>query len=254
MKRFLVVFILFFVAVHFTLGQDLWRRHRYEVTAGFGSTQFFGDVGGFSKKVNILGFRDISFKQTSFNFNLGAKYRILNDLNVRLGLNYGKFRATDDRGSNESRGFDARTTIYEPTVIAEYYFIKSNLGESYLFNAGRGHIAGNYIPALDFYTFLGIGGLSYNVDRNAKLAAAGFKSSGFTAVIPGGVGVNLLFRPEINFGLELGGRYAFTDYLDSYTSQHSSSNDVYYFLNVTFTYKIKTDDNGVPSFFSKRRF
>jgi hypothetical protein len=68
------------------------------------------------------------------------------------------------------------------------------------------------------------------------------------------LGVNLLFKPDYNLGLELGGRYAFSDYLDGYTSQFSSSNDVYYFLNVTFTYKIRTNAKGVPSFLSKRRF
>ena len=92
------------------------------------------------------------------------------------------------------------------------------------------------------------------MNRNAALAAAGLTNSGFTGVIPVGLGVNLLFKPEYNLGLELGGRYSFSDYLDAYTSQQSSSNDVYYFLNVTFTYKINTSANGLPSFLSKSRF
>ena len=103
--------------------------------------------------------------------------------------------------------------------------------------------------ALEFYAFTGIGGLSYNVKANSALAAnSRFKKGGFTAVIPAGFGVNLLFRPEYNLGLEIGGRYAFSDYLDGYTSQHSSSNDVYYFLNFVVTYKVKTGKNGWPSF------
>ena len=81
-----------------------------------------------------------------------------------------------------------------------------------------------------------------------------FKKSGFTAVIPVGIGVNLLFKPEYNLGVELGGRYSFSDYLEGYTSQYSSSNDVYYFLNVTFTYKITTNAKGWPFFLSKSRF
>ncbi|MBE3095445.1 MAG: hypothetical protein IMZ52_10475 [Actinobacteria bacterium] len=32
-----------------------------------------------------------------------------------------------------------------------------------------------------------------------------------------------------DFGVELGGRYSFSDNLDGYTSQYSSSNGVYYF-------------------------
>jgi hypothetical protein len=163
--------------------------------------------------------------------------------------------ATDDRGSNESRKMEARTTFFEPVLIGEYYFIKSKLGDSYLFSSGKSKRRTNLFSALEFYAFTGIGGLSYNVKGNAILEAdPKFKKSGFTAVIPVGVGVNLLFKPEYNLGVELGGRYAFSDYLDGYTSQHSSSNDVYYFLNVTFTYKIKTGSNGLPSFLSKRRF
>jgi hypothetical protein len=60
--------------------------------------------------------------------------------------------------------------------------------------------------------------------------------------------------PDYNVGLELGGRYTFSDYLDGYTSQHSRSNDVYYFFNVTFTYKLLTGKNGLPAFLSGREF
>lgn len=112
-----------------------------------------------------------------------------------------------------------------------------------------------FFSALEFYTFTGIGGLSYNVKANSALEAnSRFKKGGFTAVIPVGFGTNLLFKPEYNLGLEIGGRYAFSDYLDGYTSQHSSSNDVYYFLDVTFTYKIKTNSKGLPSFLGRRRY
>jgi len=253
MKRSVVVIILFYIVAQISEAQ-LWKQKRYEAMAGIGTSQFFGDIGGFSKKENILGFKDISFKHTRINFNIGMKYKILSDLNLRLGLTYGMLHATDARGSNELRGFEAKTSIFEPVVLAEYYFIKSPLGESYLFNSGRGYNQGTLFSALEFYAFAGIGGLSYNVNRNALLAATGFKNSGFTTVIPVGLGTNLLFKPEYNLGIELGGRYAFSDYLDGYTSNKSSSNDVYYFLNVTFTYKIKTSSNGWPSFLSKRRF
>jgi hypothetical protein len=216
---------------------------------GIGTTQFFGDVGGFTQGKNIIGLKDISFLQTRFNFSAGLKYRILKDLNVRVNLAYGKLHASDKRGSNESRGFEAKTSIFEPSVIGEYYFIKSGLGESYLFSSGRGDYSGNLFSALDFYAFLGVGGVSYNVDRNAKLKARGLQNGGFAPVIPVGLGVALLLKSQYNLGIELGGRYAFSDYLDGYTSQQSRSNDVYYFLNVTFTYKIRTNDNGLPAFF-----
>ena len=253
MKRTFVVIILFYLVVHISEAQ-MWKQKRIETLAGIGTSQFFGDIGGYSKTENILGLKDISFNQTRFNFEFGVKYKILNELNIRLNLAYGMLHATDSRGSNELRGFEAKTSVFEPSVLAEYYFIKSDLGNSYLFTSGKSTAGNGFFSALEFYTFAGIGGLSYNVNRNDKLVAMGQQSSGFTPVIPVGIGVNLLFKPEFNLGVELGGRYAFSDYLDGYHSQHSTSNDVYYFLNVTFTYKIQTNENGLPSFLGKRRF
>jgi len=255
MNRSLVVIILFCFITQISEAQGiLWRKKRCEAIAGIGTTQFFGDVGGFTKTENILGLKDISFKQTRFNINAGIRYRILNNVGARLSLTYGMFHATDSRGSNEKRGLEAKTSFFEPALIGEYYFIKSKMEESYLFAKGRQTRFKTIISSLDIYAFTGIGGLSYNVKGNDKLVAFGYKSSGFTAVIPAGVGVNLLIMPDYNFGLEIGGRYAFSDYLDSYTSQHSSSNDVYYFLNFTFTYKIRTGKNGLPEFLNRRRF
>ena len=101
MKRTLVVIILFYMVANLAISQELWHRQRYELVAGLGTTQFFGDVGGFSKSEDILGLKDISFLQTRFNFTLGMKYRILSDLNIRLNLAYGMLHATDARGSNE---------------------------------------------------------------------------------------------------------------------------------------------------------
>jgi hypothetical protein len=253
MNRSLVVIILFCIMAQISEAQ-LWKQKRFEALASVGTSQFFGDIGGFSNKANILGFKDFSFLQTRFNLNAGLKYKIMKDLNVRLNMTYGMLHATDKHGANESRGLESSTTIFEPAVIGEYYFIKSKLGDSYSFNAGKGATMKDLFSALEFYAFTGFGGLSYNVKGNDKLVALGMKSSGFTAVIPIGAGMNLLFRPEYNLGLEIGGRYTFSDYLDGFTSQQSSSNDVYYFLNVTFTYKIKTSDNGLPYFLRKNRF
>jgi hypothetical protein len=254
MKRTFVVIILFYFILQVSESQEIWKQQRLETVAGFGMTQFFGDIGGFSKGENIIGIKDFSFLQTRYNISAGAKYRILRDLNIRFNLAYGKLFATDKRGSNEARNFEAKTTIFEPSIMAEYYFIKSGLGDSYLFNQGRSSRPGNLLSALEFYVFTGVGGLSYNSKGNPPLVAKGLKNSGFAAVIPVGVGVNLLFKPQYNLGVELGGRYALSDYLDGYKSQYSSSNDVYYFLNVTFTYKIKTNTLGVPLFLNKRKF
>lgn len=240
------MFILFF---SLTNAQALWKTKRVELNAGLGTTQFFGDIGGFTPEDNILGFKDITLKQTRFNFSFDISYRIIQEANLRLNLAYGMFRATDNRGSNINRGFDATTSFFEPSLIGEYYVIKNRSEGSFLFSRGRGGSLRSFFETLDFYLFTGIGGLSYNVKGNDQLVAhPGFTEGGFTAVIPAGIGINMIFSPELNFGVELGGRYSFSDYLEGYTSQYSRSNDVYYFLSVTATYKMRTTVLGVPTF------
>jgi len=249
MKRSVLIILSFCLLHNFSVAQgQLWKMRRYEAVAGLGPTLFFGDIGGFSKSENILGLRDMSFFQTRFDINLNLKYRITQNINIRLSLSTGLLHATDKKGSNEARGFEASTSFFEPALIGEYYFIKNRAENSYLFSTGKGFGIGGFFGSLDFYVFTGIGGLNYSVKGNDALIAKGMETGGFTAVIPAGVGTTLIFSPDFNFGVELGGRYSFSDNLDGYSSQYSSSNDVYYFFNLTVTYKLKTGPNGLPSF------
>lgn len=248
MKRPLLIIILFFLVSQLSEAQ-LWKLKRYEVNAGLGPSFFFGDIGGFTRGENILGLKDLSFKQTNFDFNFSTKYRITQYLNGRFNFGLGSLRATDDRGSNENRGFKASTFFVEPSLIAEYYFLKNRSENSYLFVSSGRKFLKTLITSLDFYLFTGIGGMAYTVSGNNALESSPvFKSGGFTPVIPVGIGSSLVYSPNFNFGIELGGKYALTDYLDGYTSQYSSTNDVYYYLNFVVTYKIKTGNKGLPSF------
>jgi hypothetical protein len=246
MKRSILVLLIICLAYPVSNAQ-LWKMKRWEAVGGLGPSFFFGDIGGFTRTKNILGLRDMSFMQTRFDINGSLKYRITRDLNLRLSMTYGMFHATDIRGSNENRNFEASTSIFEPAIIGEYSFIKNYAENSYLFLKQKQGFVKNLLRSLDFYAFAGFGGLSYSVKGNAALVAHGMTNSGFTAVIPAGLGTTLIFSPNLNFGLEFGGRYAFTDFLDGYTSQYSRANDVYYFLNFTVTYKLKSGPHGLPS-------
>lgn len=227
---------------------QLWKLRRYEATAGLGTTQFYGDIGGFSRGENLLGIKDFTFHNTRINMSASFRYRFLDDVSARLDLRFGLFHSTDVRGSNENRGFESSTFFFEPALIGEYYFIKNTGENSFLMMKGKGRGFQSFFSMLDVYAFAGFGGLSYKVKPNDKLTPLATRTSGFCAVIPAGVGVNMIYSSYINFGLELGGRYPFSDNIDGYTSIYSKSNDVYYFLNFTFTYKIKTGRNGLPSF------
>jgi hypothetical protein len=247
MKRSFLTFLLLCFIISFTDAQ-LWKTRRYEATLGIGPSFLFGDIGGSSKGINILGIQNINYKQTRYNFNLNAKYRVLQDLNIRLSITSGIFHASDSKGSNQGRLYESTTMFIEPALIGEYYFIKNRVEGGYLFSKGQQTGLDGIFKSLDFYIFTGIGGCSYSVKGNSTLEAIMTKHGGFTVVIPGGVGTTLVYSNNLNFGLELTGRYAFSNNIDGYTSQYSSSNDVYYFFNFTITYKLKTGPNGLPSF------
>jgi len=247
MRRSILFILIFCFAMPVSQAQ-LWKMRRWEAVGGVGPSFFFGDVGGFSQSKNILGFRDMNYRQTRFDLNGNLKYRITRDLNARVSLTYALMHATDDRGTNVDRGYEALISLFEPAIIGEYFFIKNKSENSYLFVRRKENFIRHLLTSLDFYAFAGIGGAAYSVKVNDALEARGMKTGGFAAVIPAGLGTSLIYSPNINFGIEVGGRYAFTDYLDGYSSQYSKANDVYYFLNFTVTYKLKTGPHGLPSF------
>lgn len=246
MKRsFLVVIFLCFL-VQLSDAQ-LWKMKRWEAEAGAGASFSFPDIGGYSIGDNLLGLKDLSYRQTRFDVSGSVKYRLSRTVTSRVSFTYAMLHATDKRGSNEGRLLESTTNLIEPAAIVEYYFVKNKYESSYLFIRGKSLWA--LLSSLDFYAFTGFGGVKYWVKGNDALIERGMKEGGFCAVIPGGIGASLIYTPNMNFGLELGGRYAFTDYLDGYHSiQYSKARDVYYFLNFTVTYKLKTSPRGLPSF------
>jgi len=224
---------------------QLWKLKRWEGQLGLGPTFSFPDIGGYTIGKNALGFRDLSYRQTSLGINANMRYRLSRTANLRLSLVYGWLHSTDVRGSNEGRQFRATTSLFEPSFLLEYYFIKNRYESSYLFLKGKSLWA--MLTSLDFYAFAGFGGVSYSVTGNEDLVNHGFVDGGFAPVVPVGIGASLIYTPNVNFGLELGGRHAFTDYIDGYTSQYSKANDVYYFLNFTLIYKFKSSPKGWPT-------
>jgi len=247
MRKFLIIIVAIFFMSSITNAQ-LWKLWRYEVTGGIGTTQFFGDIGGFSRDENILGLKDISFRQTRFNISTAMRYRILEDVSVRLNFAFGYFHSTDVRGSNITRGFESRSLFFEPALLGEYYFIKNKGENSYTVLRRKTGNQLSFFSMLDVYAFTGIGGISYKVKPNETLAPNMTKSTGFSAILPVGVGASLMYSGNIKLGIELSGTYAFSDMIDGYTSPYSRSNDIFYLLTFNFIYRINTSPNGLPSF------
>ncbi len=250
MRRFILFSLVIFLCAPYS-GAQLWKMKRYEVTAGIGTSQFYGDVGGYTIGENVLGLKDLTLKQTRFNVNGAFRYFFTDNLAARLNLSYLMLHATDERGSNENRRYDAVTSVFEPSLIGEDYFVRNRERNSFLFQTYRGRSRNrvrDFFRSIDVYALTGFGGAGFIVNPNDALEARGLPTRGFAAIVPLGLGAKLAFDPNILFGIELTGRYSFSDHLDGYTSQWSARNDVYHTFSVTFNYRIKTGRNGLPSF------
>jgi hypothetical protein len=253
MKRVFFVIVIICFTVQLSDAQ-LWRLKRWEAEFGLGPSFSFPDIGGYTQGDNILGFKDLSYRQTRFDINGNLKYRLSRTLNTRFSMTYAMLHATDVRGSNEGREYEAVTNLIEPALMVEYYFIKNKYESSYLFLKGKS--LWTMLSSLDFYAFAGVGAAGYSVKLNDALIERGITEPGSTAdhgfklVVPGGIGATLVFNPNLNFGLEFAGRWADTDYLDGFNPNilPNKAKDKYYFLNFTVTYKLKTGANGLPSF------
>jgi hypothetical protein len=245
MKKLLIIV----VAISFLLpvtNAQLWKLHRYEITAGIGTTQFYGDIGGYPNEKNILGIKDFTFLQTRININGSMRYRVSETVSARVNLGFGLLHSTDARGSNVERKYESSTIYFEPSLIVEYYFIKNKGENSFLFMQGDRTIIKSFFSSLDFYAFTGFGGLAYHVSPNNILSPTVTKSGGFTGVVPVGLGVTMIYSANVNFGIEFGGWFTNSDNLEGFSAPHSLSNDIFHTLNFNFTYKIKTGRNGLP--------
>jgi len=252
MKRSLFVVVILCFTVQLSDAQ-LWKLRRWEAQLGIGPSFAFPDIGGYTHGENFLGLKDLSYRQTRFDINGNLRYRIGRTCNLRVSMTYAMLHAIDERGSNENRGYEAVTNLFEPALLGEYYFIKNKYESSYLFLKGKSLWA--LLSSLDFFAFAGVGGASFSVNPNDALAQRGIIQpgstdfNGFAVVIPAGIGATLVYNPNLNFGVEFGGRWANTDFVDGFDPPVVSKvNDKYYFLNFTVSYKLKTNSKGLPSF------
>ena len=245
-KALLIVKAIIFLSLN--VNGQLWKLTRYELSAAAGTTQFFGDIGGYPNDRNTLGLRDFSFHQTGLNLNASMRDRLTRDVAVRLNLTGGFFHSTDAAGSKTTRGFESTTTFFESAVIGEYYFIKNKKEDSYLFLKGKRETLTSRDPSVDVYLLAGIGGLFYNVSPNTMLAPHATATNGFTAIVPLGLGVKYIFTHRVVLGFEFGARLTFSDNIDGYTSTGFNHNDIYQFYNLTFTYRLKTSRKQLTSF------
>lgn len=238
MRQSLVILVAFLLGSASGNAQ-LWSLRRLELSAATGTTHFFSDIGRFDKSMNYGGIRDLSMANMGLNLAGSVRYRFTKDIAARVNLNYGYLHASDIHGSELKRGFDAYTVFFESALIGEIYIIKNYRENAYLFLNNKRSAPYPLVSYFDLYVLTGIGAFSWDVTPNPALAFNVRNTSGMTPVIPVGIGIARQFTSKFKGSAEISARYALKDDLDGLIVQ-SSGNDACYFLNVVFTWRLKT--------------
>jgi len=199
--------------------------------------QYFGDIGGTADKNNLMGLKDISFGANRPGISIGGIYRYDERWYFQVSNSFGFFTQTDKGSRNETRNY-AFTTIANETSIQGMYFILKENNRNYSFSIINRR--GGENQPLSIYAFAGLASVYYSVTPKESLDGSprfvGDKH--LSVAFPIGLGAKFSFTPEFSVGLDLGGRYTLTDYLDGFSSVYSKHKDLYYILNVKAIYRL----------------
>ncbi|MBN2487248.1 MAG: hypothetical protein JXB34_14835 [Bacteroidales bacterium] len=250
----LLVLIIVLLFAENSYGQR-WKLRRYEVGGGIGVAQVFGDIGGTMSPQNWMGLKDISLSETRMSFNAFARYKIQPKYAVKSVLHLGFATGDDKNSKNEIRGNQYRTFLAEFAGQFEYYFVQEEkrYRSSGIYNR-RGML--NDYSRIAFYGFAGLGVLYSKSTHEYPLLRPNdsFKATAtICPVIPLGIGAKYIIDSRYSFSAELGYRYAFSDYVEGYKNiVYSRFNDVYYFLDLSVTYRLKTTTRNLPAIIDRR--
>lgn len=256
LKRALPFILLIALSLPQEGNAQRWKLRRYEALFGVGFLNYFGDVGGSATSDNWYGLKDLSIKHTRPSLYLGTRFKVRENMGVKLSLMYG-FIAGDDEGSiNNDRGFEFSTGIFEPSLQYEYSIISEErrYSSSALFNK-RGMV--NNYSQINLYLYAGIGGVFFNPKVNEAMENAPAYDPDHpkaALVVPAGIGLKFVINQNWSVGGEFGVRFPMTDYLDGYSHPvYSTANDLYYFGFINGIYRIRTSKSGVPIIFGRKR-
>ena len=306
-KQFLLFIIIIFLIPPVTNAQRRrWKRTRYELVGGVGVANFMGELGGTGKSGQDY-YHDFQFSQSRPLFYAGMRYKILEPLAVKVGLSYGYLHGDDSKTNNiyrHDRNLSFRSPIVELGSQLEFSIIKEQIRHSYSLRRSRRFSLRNL--NINTYVFAGIAGFWFNPrgkddgpggdGKWHSLQPLGTEGQGLIDTrpkyhrvqlsIPIGIGFKYAINRQMSIGLEYGGRYTFTDYIDDVSTTYvdnawlvkergplagrlankglgelngyvyqagdqrgnPNNNDYYMFTVVSISYKLYTGRNGMPKF------
>lgn len=231
-----------------------WKFRRYEIGAGIGTMQMFADIGGTASEKNWFGIKDINISETNLTLSGNVRYKINPFTSVRVNLNYGKGQGSDVDSRNV-RGRSYKLSLYEFSGQYEYYFLKEDKRyRSAAIYSKRGMI--NNYNSFSAYVYAGLGAtLTSSTHADAEVFPIDDYRPGINIapVLLGGIGLKYIIDDRTYINGDLGYRYGLNDYLEGYKQTQSSKfNDLYYYLSISFNYRLKTSRRNIPEFLDRR--
>ncbi len=194
----------------------------FEAGVMAGVSNYIGDLSSNTSQLYL--------KESHFAASIFGRYNIHNFASVKLGISYGKLSGKDANAEDpviRQRNLSFETPIYELALTGEF-----NLPGFQPYNLEQPFSA---------YIFGGFALMHFNpytryLDQKVLLAPLGTEGQGlagrfpryklFNFSIPLGIGFKYAINDTWNLGLEIGGRRAFTDYLDDVSTTYMAYDEL----------------------------
>lgn len=247
-KTGLIAFLLVLLTITQLNAQysGLWKKYRYELQGGLGTTNFMGDLGGGNQQpTHFMGVRDLDFAATRPLIHGALRYKIFEILAAKLSLSYGLLSGDDAQTKDpgrQDRNLHFRSYVFEPSLQFEFYILKDR-GKKYLSAQTK------LINNLSIYMFGGAGAVFFNPKAKyfgkwVELQPLGTEGQGlpvypsaelkdftpgtfpdtvslhpapydkYAITIPIGIGFKYNFSRRQAISLEISNNYTSTDYID----------------------------------------
>jgi len=247
-----ILFLLLLILIAIPAEAQRWKILRYEASFGIGTCNIFGDIGGSATRSNLYGLKDIKLTTSRPSLVLGVRYKLEENMALKLNLNF-CMGGGSDAGSihaTEQRAYTFTSLLFEQSMQYEYYIIHEDAVKKSAAVFNRRGMMNNY-SKISVYGFAGLGGLYYMPSLKGTTPTPSMETrlgSGYTLTVPFGIGAKLVYSDHWSFNAELGYHYTLSDGLDGLTSVGSHANDIYWLLQVSAIYRIRTSRNGLPEF------
>ncbi len=232
------LYLLLFLFTFLTAEGQSWRTTRWEASGGLILANYFGDIGGSAAENTWFGIRDLDLTRSRPGMSGGLRYFTHYHIAFKGNLAIGWLSGSDKGGKNENREYIFNSPILEPSIRIEFFPFRD-------WPMGRGfdrHGRVRNYATLSAYIFGGTGCVFYYVFPNEKLSLRqerdDLRYGPVAIVLPAGIGFKIGINNNTDLGLEIGGRYAFSDFLDGFTSKTSTANDIYYLTSVQLIYRM----------------